>query len=64
MSHSDSGSGFAGPQRSALLDLRQTEGSGYLLVTSNLTIVFALLGGLLMLAFAANRLSRWTRVPA
>lgn len=32
-------------------------------MTPNLTNVFALLGGLLMLAFAANRLSRWTRVP-
>jgi cell volume regulation protein A len=29
----------------------------------NLTNFFALLGGLLVLAFVANRLSRWTRVP-
>ena len=29
----------------------------------NLTTFFALLGGLLVLAFVANRLSRWTRVP-
>jgi potassium/hydrogen antiporter len=32
-------------------------------VTFTLTNVFALLGGLLVLAFVANRLSRWTRVP-
>jgi potassium/hydrogen antiporter len=32
-------------------------------VTSSLTNFFALLGGLLVLAFVANRLSRWTRVP-
>jgi potassium/hydrogen antiporter len=32
-------------------------------VTLNLTNFFALLGGLLVLAFAAHRLSRWTRVP-
>lgn len=32
-------------------------------MTGNLTTFFALLGGLLVLAFAANRLSRWTRVP-
>ena len=29
----------------------------------NLTLLFALLGGLLVLAFAANRLFQWTRVP-
>jgi cell volume regulation protein A len=29
----------------------------------NLTVFFALLGGLLVLAFIANRLSRWTHVP-
>lgn len=28
-----------------------------------LTSFFALLGGLLVLAFVANRLSGWTRVP-
>ena len=32
-------------------------------MTGNLTAFFALLGGLLVLAFAANRLSRWTHVP-
>jgi Na+:H+ antiporter len=32
-------------------------------MTGNLTAFFALLGGLRVLAFAANRLSRWTRVP-
>jgi cell volume regulation protein A len=32
-------------------------------VTLNLTNFFGLLGGLLVLAFAAHRLSRWTRVP-
>lgn len=32
-------------------------------MTGNLSAFFALLGGLLVLAFAANRLSRWTRVP-
>ena len=32
-------------------------------MSSNLTNFFALLGGLLVLAFVANRLSRWTRVP-
>ena len=29
----------------------------------NLTTLFGLLGGLLVLAFAANRLFRWTRIP-
>src|SRR5579872_5303783 len=29
----------------------------------NLTSLFGLLGGLLVLAFAANRLFRWTRIP-
>src|SRR5665213_366850 len=29
----------------------------------NLTYLFGLLGGLLVLAFAANRLFRWTRIP-
>jgi Kef-type K+ transport system membrane component KefB len=29
----------------------------------NFTIFFGLLGGLLVLAFLANRLSKWTRVP-
>ena len=32
-------------------------------MTLNLTNFFGLLGGLLVLAFGANRLSRWTRVP-
>src|SRR5271170_7409778 len=32
-------------------------------MTSNLANFFGLLGGLLVLAFVANRLSRWTRVP-
>jgi potassium/hydrogen antiporter len=32
-------------------------------MTLTLTSFFALLGGLLVLAFVANRLSRWTRVP-
>ena len=32
-------------------------------MTLSLTNFFGLLGGLLVLAFAANRLSRWTRVP-
>src|SRR6202790_1585331 len=29
----------------------------------NLTSLFGLLGGLLVLAFGANRLFRWTRIP-
>src|SRR5579864_1698184 len=29
----------------------------------NLTALFGLLGGLLVLAFGANRLFRWTRIP-
>src|SRR5450631_929787 len=29
----------------------------------NLTYLFGMLGGLLVLAFAANRLFRWTRIP-
>src|ERR1700691_4653815 len=29
----------------------------------NLTTLFGLLGGLLVLAFCANRLFRWTRIP-
>ena len=29
----------------------------------SLTHFFGLLGGLLVLAFVANRLARWTRVP-
>ena len=33
------------------------------LVRMNLTSLFGLLGGLLVLAFAANRLFRWTRIP-
>jgi cell volume regulation protein A len=32
-------------------------------VTASLTTFFGLLGALLVLAFVANRLSRWTRVP-
>ena len=32
-------------------------------MTLTLTTFFALLGGLLVLAFVANRLSGWTRVP-
>jgi potassium/hydrogen antiporter len=32
-------------------------------VTLTLTNIFGLLGGLLVLAFVANRLSKWTRVP-
>jgi potassium/hydrogen antiporter len=32
-------------------------------VTASLTTFFGLLGALLVLAFIANRLSKWTRVP-
>jgi Kef-type K+ transport system membrane component KefB len=32
-------------------------------VTASLTTFFSLLGALLVLAFVANRLSKWTRVP-
>jgi Kef-type K+ transport system membrane component KefB len=32
-------------------------------VTASLTTFFGLLGALLVLAFVANRLSKWTRVP-
>src|SRR5271169_5301669 len=33
------------------------------IVTASLTTFFGLLGALLVLAFVANRLSKWTRVP-
>ena len=33
------------------------------IVTASLTNFFGLLGALLVLAFVANRLSKWTRVP-
>ena len=32
-------------------------------MTASLTTFFGLLGALLVLAFVANRLSKWTRVP-